>query len=303
MNTNDFYELKKSYDTSQMPEKEVIKMKEKMNQAKAEKKNKHNKTIITRIWVGAAAAIAAFVILPNTSPSVAYAMEQIPLLGNLIEVVTFRDYQYSSDRNNADVNVPQLVPETVASTEKTTEDPVGENLKKSTDEINAEIEKITDQIVSEFEESRKEEEGYQEVVVKHEVISTTDDYFTLKLMCYQAAGSGAEWDYYYTIDLKTGERLTLSDLFQSGADYITPISENIKEQMQQQMAEDDGKMYWVDNAEVPEWNFDKITDETSFYLDSDGHLVICFNEGDVAPMYMGCVQFVIPDEVGADIRK
>ena len=32
MNTNDFYELKKSYDTSQMPEKEVIKMKEKMNQ-------------------------------------------------------------------------------------------------------------------------------------------------------------------------------------------------------------------------------------------------------------------------------
>ena len=303
MNTNDFYELKKSYDTSQMPEKEVIKMKEKMNQAKAEKKNKHNKTIITRIWVGAAAAIAAFVILPNTSPSVAYAMEQIPLLGNLIEVVTFRDYQYSSDKNNADVNVPKLVPETVASTENTTEDPVGENLKKSTDEINAEIEKITDQIVSEFEESRKEEEGYQEVVVKHEVISTTDDYFTLKLMCYQAAGSGAEWDYYYTIDLKTGERLTLSDLFQSGADYITPISENIKEQMQQQMAEDDGKMYWVDNAEVPEWNFDKITDETSFYLDSDGHLVICFNEGDVAPMYMGCVQFVIPDEVVADIRK
>ena len=29
MNTNDFYQLKKSYDTSQMPEKEVIKMKEK----------------------------------------------------------------------------------------------------------------------------------------------------------------------------------------------------------------------------------------------------------------------------------
>ena len=104
-----------------------------------------------------------------------------------------------------------------------TEVQVQENLKKTTAEINAEIEKITDQIVSEFEESRKEEEGYQEVVVKHEVISTTDDYFTLKLMCYQAAGSGAEWDYYYTIDLKTGERLTLSDLFQSGADYILSL--------------------------------------------------------------------------------
>lgn len=211
MNTNDFYELKKSYDTSQMPEKEVIKMKEKMNQAKAEKKNKHNKTIITRIWVGAAAAIAAFVILPNTSPSVAYAMEQIPLLGNLIEVVTFRDYQYSSDRNNADVNVPKLVPETVASTEKTTEDPVGENLKKSTDEINAEIEKISDSLIAEFKQNMNNE-GYQDIMIKHEVINTTDDYFTLKLMCYQAAGSGYEMDYYYTIDLKTGERLALKDL-------------------------------------------------------------------------------------------
>lgn len=41
--------------------------------------------------------------------------------------------------------------------------------------------------------------------VKHEVLSTTKDYFTLKLICYQAAGSGAETDYYYTIDLKTGK--------------------------------------------------------------------------------------------------
>ena len=77
MNTNDFYELKKSYDTSQMPEKEVIKMKEKMNQAKAEKKNKHNKTIITRIWVGAAAAISSvdFFKFSPTGSSVVFSVE------------------------------------------------------------------------------------------------------------------------------------------------------------------------------------------------------------------------------------
>lgn len=31
--------------------------------------------------------------------------------------------------------------------------------------------------------------------------------------------------------------------------------------------------------------------------------MICFNEGDVAPMYRGCVEFVIPNEVLADVRK
>ena len=88
-----------------------------------------------------------------------------------------------------------------------------------------------------------------------------------------------------------------------GADYLTPISENIKEQMRQQMAEDENKMYWVDTDDLPEWNFQSITDETSFYLNEDGNLVICFNEGDVAPMYMGTVEFVIPADVVADIRR
>ena len=298
-------ELKRQYAGSEMSGEQVEQMKKRIEEAKMEKRNESRKMHTVRNIVAAAAAVAAvFVVLPNTSGSVAYAMGNLPVVGKLVEAVTFRNYQYDNGGHAADIKTPELtVKESDTEQMTDTEVQVQENLKKTTAEINAEIEKITDQIVSEFEESRKEEEGYQEVVVKHEVISTTDDYFTLKLMCYQAAGSGAEWDYYYTIDLKTGERLTLSDLFQSGADYITPISENIKEQMQQQMAEDDGKMYWVDNAEGPEWNFDKITDETSFYLDSDGHLVICFNEGDVAPMYMGCVQFVIPDEVVADIRK
>ena len=177
-----------------------------------------------------------------------------------------------------------------------------ENLKKTTDEINAEIQKITDEIVAEFEENLEFEGGYQNVMVKHEVLSTTENYFTLKLICYQGSGSGAEWDYFYTIDLETGERLALKDLFADGADYITPISENIKEQMQEQMDADENVYYWL-NDEIEEWNFQKITDETSFYLNEDGNIVISFNEGDVAPMYMGCVEFVIPSDVMEGIRK
>ena len=52
------------------------------------------------------------------------------------------------------------------------------------------------------------------------------------------------------------------------------------------------------------WKIRKIqSDDTSFYLNQNGEVVICFNEGDVAPMYMGCVEFVIPNEVLADVRK
>jgi len=81
----------------------------------------------------------------------------------------------------------------------------------------------------------KWEEGYQDVMVKSEVLATTDKYFALKLICYQGAGSGAEWNYFYTVDLDSGKRIALKDLFVDGADYIDIISENIKEQMREQM--------------------------------------------------------------------
>ena len=55
-----------------------------------------------------------------------------------------------------------------------------------------------------------------------------------------------EEDYYYTIALATGQRLALADLFKDGADYVTPISKNIKKQMRAQMKADENVMYWTD---------------------------------------------------------
>ena len=142
----------------------------------------------------------------------------------------------------------------------------------------------------------------EDVIVKSEILATQADYFTLKLICYQGAGSGYQWNYYYTIDLNTGERLQLKDIFKEGADYITPISENIKEQMREQMTEDDQVYYWL-NDEIEGLNFKAITEETSFYMNDKGNVVIGFDEGEVAPMYMGTIEFEIPAGILQEIRK
>lgn len=308
-------DMKQEYREIQMSEEQLAAMKRRMSEAGKEKRMKGNKKVMRNI-AAVAAVVAVFIVVPNTSAKAAYAMSNIPVIGKLVEVVTFRDYKYESERQNADINVPELVADgaevrtdgtqavTDAGQETATDTEVQANLKKTTEEINAEIQEITEEIVAVFESGLEQEEGYQDVVVKSEVIATTEDYFTLKLICFQAAGSGVEWDYFYTIDLTNGERLALKDLFAEGADYITPISENIKTQMHEQMEADDMVMYWVDDEEIPEeWNFHAITDETSFYLNEKDEIVIAFNEGDVAPMYMGTVEFVIPNEVTEGMRK
>lgn len=290
--------LKQQYQKIGMAKGQVDEMKKKINEAKMENRRRRDHTA-GKVAVAAVAVIAVFVALPNISASAADIMSELPVIGSLVKVVTFRDYQYESERNNADVEVPEIL----AVENETGGSGVQEKLEKSAEEINAEIREITDRQIAEFEANIKEETGYQEISVKSEVLNTAENYFTLKLICYQAAGSGAEWDYFYTIDINTGERLALADIFKEGADYITPVSENIKEQMRRQMAEDGNKVYWIDSDDVPEWDFQAITDETSFYLNADDNIVICFNEGDVAPMYMGAVEFEIPSEAVANIRK
>ena len=289
--------LKKEYEKPQMSQAQFEELRAKMEEAKMADKKDKIKRIRTRAALTAAAFVGSFLLLPNTSPVIAHAMEQIPVLGKLIEVVTFRDYEYESDRNHADIEVPEIKVELGLP-----EDQTLENLERTTDEINREIKKITDSLIEEFETYLEEEEGYQDILVKSEILTATADYFTLKLLCYQGAGSGYQWNYYYTIDLNTGKRLQLKDVFAEGADYITPISEAIKKQMQAQMDADENVYYWLDD-EIEEWNFKSVTDETSFYINENGNVVIGFNEGDVAPMYMGAVEFEIPGDVLNDIRK
>lgn len=289
--------LKKNYQKPQMSNNQLDKLRKRMEEANMENRRDKRKKKMIQATAAAAAIVGAFLILPNTSASIAHAMEQIPIIGQLVEVVTFRDYTYETDRNMADIEVPEIKLDDQAA-----EGEVKENLERSTEEINAEIQKITSELIAEFEANLEYEEGYQDVIVQSEILATEEEYFTLKLICYQGAGSGYQWNYYYTIDLNTGERLQLKDIFAEGADYITPISENIKEQMREQMAADENIYYWLED-EIEEWNFKAITDETSFYLNDKGNVVIGFDEGEVAPMYMGTVELEIPAEALQGIRK
>ena len=289
--------LQKEYLKKSMSEEQLCRLKMKMEEAKCENRKERRNTRITRITATAAALAIAFITLPNLSPTIAYAMEQMPILGSLVKVVTFRNYEFEDEQHKAEVVIPELVIDGQIQDEQ-----LLSVLENTTNEMNAEIKKLSNELLDEFVNYMRDKLGYKELIVKSEVVTTTQEYFTLKLSCYQSEASGYEWDYFYTIDLTSGKQLQLKDIFAEGVDYITPISENIKEQMRSQMEKDENILYWLDD-EMEEMNFHAITEETDFYINQNNDVVICFNEGDVAPMYMGMIEFEIPAEVLKKIRK
>ena len=249
-----------------------------------------------RAIAGTVAAAAAFVILlPNLSMSVAHAWEKLPVLSTIVKVVVWRDYHVEEGRYEADVSVPKVTVEP----EDGADEEVKEQLKQSADQINASVKEMTDQIIAEFEAGLKNDPemyGADSIHVGHEVVTDNDRYFSMKVWVVEVMGSGYEQNHYYTIDRSTGKILTLADLFTDDS-YIETISEEIKRQMAEQMEADENVDYWLNDQDVPEWNFKQIQEDQSFYISEDGTLFICFNEGDVAPMYMGCVQFEMPATV------
>ncbi len=305
MNVNDMNQLKTNYKNEKMTEEQVVELKKTIENAK--KESRKSSGTIVKFAASFAAAIALFIAVPNISMQAAETLSSLPVIGKLVEAVTFREYKVETETKIADVKVPEVVVNETETpeTESIVIDPITpapKPLDNTVLEINAEIMDLTQKYIEEFEENM-ESQGYQELIINHETIQTNERYFTLKLTCYEAAASGVEWNYYYTIDLTTGERLALKELFAEGADYITPISENIISQMREQMAADENMIYWLDDPDMPEFNFTSIKEDTQFYLNEKGNIVISFNEGDVAPMYMGICTFEIPEEIVKDIRK
>lgn len=278
---------KTEYHNIQVPKEVREKMEEAIKRAQeSKKKAKKRRTI--RYLQSVAAVIAIVLILPNTSQTVAAAMQQIPLLGDFFKVVTVREYQVEEDRYQADVKVPEVVPESTDTIPEETK----EEAQKSAEVINFDIQKITDELIEEFKSTMEEfEDGYGDIYIDSKVLVDNEKWFSLDLVLYQGAGSGYERHRHYTIDKTTGKRATLSDFYEEN--YIETISEEVKTQMRQRMAEDENVVYWVDNKDIPEWNFKSIAEDQDFYVNSDGKVVICFNEYEVAPGYMGCVEFVM----------
>lgn len=300
---HDLEHIRNDYQNIPVPKKLKAQMKSSIAQAKAdlekeaqetEFKKKQFFSLPLRIVAGAAAAVFAFTILVNSSASIAQAVEQIPLLGTIVKIVTFREYTHQENEMEANIKIPEVQ----------IEDENGTVLEDTTQKLNDNIQSYTNEIIAAYQADVKAagEEGKEAVDLEYEIVTDNDKLFSLRfLQTVTMAGANQSVKVYH-VDKSTGKMITLKDLFVEGADYKTPISENIKEQMRTQMKEDDTKSYWVD-SDVPEWNFNEISDTVSFYVNEAGHLVILFDEYEAAPGYMGIVSFEIPTEVIASIVK
>lgn len=289
-------EMKQDYENIRIPEELRKRVEMGIQEAKEDrnmKKKSKAAVYVGRALGGVAAAMLVITVMANSGAAIAHAMAKIPVIGAIAEVVTFRQYESSENNMEADIKIPEV-------SVKNEDGTVNE---ETTEKINKSIEEYTDEIIARFEadvEAAGDGEGHMDVELDYSVITDNDRLFSIRFDQLLVMASGTQTVKIYHIDKYTGEMIDLSGLFKEGADFITPISDNIKEQMRQRMEEDENVIYWID-SEVPEWDFQSISADTTFYVNENGKLTIVFDEYEAAPGYMGSVEFEIPMEVVQDI--
>lgn len=245
-----------------------------------------------RILPRIAAAAACFIfitlfLLPNVSVAYAQALEQIPVIGDIVQVVTIRNYFYADDKHEMDIDVPQME---------------GEN-SEAVDYINKDVSELTTALVNQFYKDLEitGNNGYGSIHVDYEATTNTDRWFTLKLSVSETAANSNTYFEFYHIDKKQGKIVELGDLFNTDKFSDILVAE-IKMQMQEQMANDENISYWINNSGIGE-EFATVSADHNFYWNENGDLVIVFDEYEVGPGSMGTPEFVIDRDVIKDILK
>ena len=240
--------------------------------------------------IAASAACFVFIILfllPNVSVTYAQALEQLPVIGDLVRVVTIRNYYYDDNHWKMDINIPQIESED----------------SKSVDYINKDVSELTTALINRFYEDLEinGNNGYGSLNVDYEVVTNTDSWFTLKLTVCQTAASSNTYFKFYHIDKKQGKIVELGDLFNTDKFSDSLVAE-IKKQMQEQMANDENISYWINTSGIGE-EFATVSANHNFYWNENGDLVIIFDKYEVGPGSMGTPEFVIDKGVIRDILK
>ncbi|MGO4500184.1 RsiV family protein, partial [Paenibacillus sp. 2RAB27] len=240
--------------------------------------------------VAVAAAVIVFVAGLNTSPTFAHSLAEMPVVGKLIKVLTFREYLYDDGAHKAKVEIPIITNLDNKALEESLNTKYLEESKNLYTDFMSDIEKMK---ASGLEGHLGVDSGY---IVK----ADNDQILAVGRYVVNTVGSSSTTFQYDTIDKKNQLLITLPSLFKDEG-YVQVISDYIKAQMIQRMKDDPAKIYWVEG--VPndvKFYFSSINKDQSFYINKDGKLVIVFQKYEVTPGYMGTPEFIIPTNLLAD---
>lgn len=286
--------MKEKYDRTSIPEELNIRLQQEVQKSRMQQEEKRKagsrhrfKRMIHSIGAAAAAACIIFTAALNTSPVFAKEAGQLPVIGGLARILTFRSYETEKDDIAVSVEIPTI-------------EMIEEDTGITVDEINQEIlnrcNQYADDAVLRAEEYRTaflETGGTLEEWAEHKIKITVDyeikqqnnAYLSFVVRGSENWTSAYNESNYYNLDLSTGKTVTLKDMLGDG--YVELVNGSIREQIAERRKS--GEIFFTEE----EGGFAGISEDVKFYINENNRPVIVFEKYEIAPGSSGEIEFEI----------
>lgn len=277
-------------DTIEIPDELDLVVQRAIKKGTAPKERLINMNKWTKSVAAAAVIVTGFVGATNLSPTFAKSLSDIPILKDIVKVVSFRQFDFQEETYNATLETPVLEGlENTALQDALNNKYIEEN-KKLFEEFEAEVADM----------KTFDTPGHLGLDSGFEIKTNNDQILSIAHYVVNTVGSSSTTMTYDTLDKENEILITLPSLFKDDS-YIEVISENIITQMREKMATDENQVYWISGDPEAIDGFETIDANQNFYISDSGKLIISFDKYTVGPGSMGIQEFEIPTETIQDI--
>ncbi len=288
--------MKERYEHIPVPEELDIRLRQEIQKSRKQQEEKVRsagnyrfKKVVRSVEAAAAAACILFMTALNTSSVFAKEAGELPVIGGLARVLTFRSYETEQDDIAVIVEIPTI-------------EMIAEDTGITVEEINQEIldccEQYADDAISRAEGYRTaflETGGTPEEWAQHKIKITVDyeikqqnnDYLSFIVRGSESWTTAYNESRYYNLDLNTGKRVTLEDML--GEDHVELVNDSIRKQIAERKSA--GESFFT----VEEGGFTGISEDVKFYINGNDRPVIVFEKYEIAPGSSGEIEFEIGD--------
>lgn len=232
---------------------------------------------------GVAAFTLCVITMLNLSPVFAQAAYEIPVLGSLCRVFTFREYHFEDGVKKVDAKIPQI-----SNTGKSElEQRINLEIRKTICDRLTEAEARADDYYQAFLETGGKPEDFQPIEIDfgYEVKCIRPEIASFVVYQHESSFGIYNSSYYYNIDLETGKLLTLRDCL--GNDYRQIVAGSIENTIAS----------WEDSRKEQLWTglsvIDLISENTDFYINAENQVVVVIEKYAAAVGAAGTLEFVI----------
>lgn len=285
-------EMKEQYENIAIPEELAVRVQQEITKSRSKQaeKERHRyrfQKAVRGMGTAAAAVGIVFTLALNTMPTFAMEAAQLPVIGGLARVLTFRSYETEKDDIAVSVEIPSI-------------EMIKNDTRIQVDAINQEIlgrcNQYAEEAIARAEEYRTafletggtlEEWAAHNIKIKvdYEIRQQDDAYLSFVVRGYENWSNACNESRYYNLDLRTGKEVTLKDLL--GDDYEALVNESIRHQITER--EQAGEIFFAED----EGGFSGISENTKFYISTNHNPVIVFDKYEIANGAAGEIEFEI----------